>query len=124
MGKKIGLLEDDAACEEIMRYILEYEGYEVTCLNADQLDLGIPLYLDLLIVDEYVRRKTGCIICKEIKSNVETGRIPVILSSTSSFDETKASISKADAFLPKPYEIADLIYLVNNFTARDILLAN
>ena len=113
MRKKVMLLQDNEECAEIMQLILEEEGYEV--FSA----MGIPLIpkpaaCDLLIIDEFSAGKTGCEICKCLKSGKTGFNAPIVLTSTGIGLETFNADCKADFYLPKPFDIFYFVELVKS----------
>jgi two-component system response regulator VicR len=111
MRERVLLIQDNEDCTEIMRLILEEEGFEVTCLTAiEELDNVLPF--DLFIVDEFSHGKTGCEICRKLKTEDLNIDRPVLLSSTGIGLEHVSANCKADSYLSKPFDInyfADLV---------------
>lgn len=52
MGKKVLLIQDNVDCTEIMRYILEEDGFEVLSSESDEVLASTASY-HLVIVDEF-----------------------------------------------------------------------
>jgi DNA-binding response OmpR family regulator len=115
MSTKVVLIQDDKDCKEIMRYILEEEGFEVVTPDVSEILAPGSVEFDLLVVDEFAEGKTGCDICKTVKSNDETCHKSVVLSSTAIGIESLALANKADAFLSKPFDINNFINLIRRF---------
>ncbi|MDF3076576.1 MAG: response regulator [Sphingobacteriaceae bacterium] len=102
---KILVIEDDRDCLEIITYILEHDGYDVSgSLKAKAIKTARNF--DLIILDEILVGERGSNICKTLKTNPETAHIPVILISALYQVGDIAGACQADAFLSKPFEIA------------------
>ncbi|MFD2163280.1 PleD family two-component system response regulator [Paradesertivirga mongoliensis] len=121
MGRKIVLIQDDMDCQEIMRIILENDGFEVLSPPCKQeLFKANPDY-DLAIIDEYAVGKTGLQICKQLKEDEETCNIPVVLSSAGTELESAAISCHADRYLVKPFDINYFLKLVNSLPGKNHL---
>jgi two-component system, OmpR family, phosphate regulon response regulator PhoB len=116
MSKKIIVIEDDKDTLDIITYILTEEGYEV--IGAEntgpltQLHLHEPL---LILMDNRLPEGPGKDICLRLKNDPATRHFPVALVSADTKLEEIAYEGLADAFLKKPFDIEDLIHLVNRF---------
>src|SRR5579863_3467641 len=113
MKKKILIAEDDRAIIDVVKIILENEGYEV--FTADQgeivhktIDEQMP---DAVLLDIWLYGEDGGQIAKEIKGKSKTKHIPVILMSANNETEKITKQVGADDFLLKPFNIEDLLYI-------------
>lgn len=107
--KKVLIIEDDAGIQELISYILETEGFLVdTTVHNLTTDLS-PYQADLILLDEWVNKKEGHMLCKEIKQVHATQHIPVIILSTAVDIVEIARNCDADGFIPKPFDIDDVI---------------
>jgi DNA-binding response OmpR family regulator len=114
MNKKILIIEDDIDIAEALTYSLEFVGYEVSKALADSYhDVFHPKNKDnfphLVLLDILLSGKDGREICKELKSDNKTKHIPIIMMSA--YPDAHESVKKAKAndFLPKPFDINDLL---------------
>jgi DNA-binding response OmpR family regulator len=104
MGKKVMLIQDNEECTEIMRLILEEEGFEVFSWGANQ-EVSNAQNCDLLIIDEFSRGKTGCQICKQLKTGNNRFNKPIVLTSTGVGLDIFYADCDADLYLSKPFDI-------------------
>lgn len=111
MGKKVMLIQDNDECTEIMRLILEEEGLEVLSSGANQ-EIYNPYNCDLIIIDEFSKGKTGCKICKELKTGKRKFDKPIVLTSTGVGLDTFSPDCNADIYLSKPFDIEYFAKLV------------
>jgi DNA-binding response OmpR family regulator len=114
MKKKVLIAEDDKAIIEVVKIILQNEGYQV--FTADQgeivhktIDKDKP---DVVLLDIWLYGEDGGQIAKRIKTKKETQHIPVILMSANNETEKITKEVGADDFLLKPFNIDDLLYIV------------
>jgi two-component system, OmpR family, phosphate regulon response regulator PhoB len=117
MPKKIVVIEDDNDILDLIQYILEDEGYQVLPAgqtgNVDAIAAHQP---DLVLLDDRLPGEYGHVMCSRIKSNPRTQNIPVVLVSATRDLEKVAFDCKADDFLPKPFDLDDLLTLVKQYT--------
>lgn len=85
------------------------DGFEGVNQAAEQLP-------DLIISDIMMPNKNGIELCNEIKSNVKTSHIPVILltAKTSIQDQIEGINKGADAYVTKPFNLALLLTQIEN----------
>jgi len=117
MKKKILVAEDDKAIIEVVKIILESEGYEV--LTADQGEIVHKLVEkhkpDMIFMDIWLFGEDGGVIAKEIKTKSHTKNIPLVLMSANNETEKITKSVGADDFLLKPFNIDDLLYIVRKY---------
>ena len=113
MAKKVIVVEDNRDILDLIQYILEDEGYEVIS-SADGSVLGnIEQHNPALIVlDNSLTNEKGSNLCRTLKSTASTAKYPVILVSAMNEIEDIAKECLAVAFLPKPFDIKDLVEVV------------
>jgi DNA-binding response OmpR family regulator len=106
---KILIIEDDIDIQSIITHILTDEGYEVMATSHCHNE-HLTLYnADLILLDERVNKKEGHMLCKELKDIHTTQHIPVIILSTAGNIEEIARSCNADGFVPKPFDIDELV---------------
>ena len=78
-----------------------------------------PELPDLILLDNWLTDwksdANGQQLSKELKSNPKTSHIPVIIVSAVSNIEEIAEAGQADGYLRKPFDLTDLIAVVNKF---------
>lgn len=101
--------EPDSALSLLLRTTLELQGYDVT----EELDLNSTEQPAVLIIDSE-DDLSGLNFCREIKNNQNFVNTKIIVTTTV---HEKATIldAGADLYLPKPYEISDLIRWIEFF---------
>jgi DNA-binding response OmpR family regulator len=108
--KTIMIADDDPGILDAICIMLEFEGYKVYCTpdGAEILSMhgNLP---DLLLLDIWMSGIDGRDICKQLKQNPITNKLPVVMISASRDIERSALEAGADDFLAKPFEIDDLL---------------
>jgi chemotaxis family two-component system response regulator PixH len=123
MGQRVLLIQDDFDCKEVMKFILEEEGFDVITPSAEEVLAKSITDFDLVIVDEYSEGRIGCEICKELKSNDQTCKKPVLLTSTTPGLKNIAKECKADTYLVKPFDIMYFTHLIKKTIEKPLLVA-
>ena len=107
------VVEDGLTDMEILSRYLQQAGYFVisakSSLEAEEkINKNQP---DLIFLDVILPGKSGFEICRELKSNHMTSKIPVVLCSTKSSDVDKiwGTMLGADAYLAKPINQEELL---------------
>ncbi|MEB3356300.1 MAG: response regulator [Synechococcales bacterium] len=113
------LVEDSLTEASIMSRCLQEAGLRVVTVNSGedaeaQLARGVP---DLILLDVILPGQSGFELCRSLKSNPRTGRIPVVLCSTkgTEVDQIWGEMLGADAYLPKPVDRQTLMQTIEKF---------
>ncbi|PJJ84590.1 response regulator transcription factor [Mucilaginibacter auburnensis] len=110
--RRILVVDDDKDILEVIQYVLEDSGYTVeTLTNGHTLFDKIRTYKpDLIILDIMLGNMDGRILCSQIKSNVETYTIPIIMISAShALADINSPKGRPDDFISKPFDIDSLV---------------
>ena len=111
--KKILIVDDDEDILEVLNYFLTSKGFNVkthsTGLNVP--DIVLHYRPNLVLLDIRLPGKLGTEICKELRQ-LYSG-LPIILFSAHAEKEKAISISCANDFIEKPFNIQDLLDSVN-----------
>ncbi len=115
--KKVLVVDDEADILEFLQELLEQEGYTVTVTEkADYVEKlkngGLP---DLILLDVFLSGKDGRDIARQLKGRSETKHIPIIMFSAHPNAEKTAREAGANDFLPKPFEIDDLLAKIEQY---------
>lgn len=114
MGKRVLVIDDEAAISEVIRIVLECEGYVTDVLPTgehviDSMQQHMP---DVILLDFSLPGETGDKIARRLKSVNATRDIPIIMLSAHHAIEQVAYSSGVNAFLPKPFSIDDLLQII------------
>lgn len=120
--QKIYIVEDDKNIAEIEQFALKNAGYAVeTFKNAKNFDIQMKEeYPDLIILDIMLPDRDGLSILKDLRSDVGTAKIPIIMvtAKTSEMDKVKGLDQGADDYMTKPFGIMELISRVKAILRR------
>ncbi len=110
MPKTIFILEDNLDLRELYELILKDENYEIksfgTVTEFMESAHEVP---DLYLLDVMLPDGDGLQVCSELKKNLPTAHVPVIMvSAHKRGSEVKLRCPEAD-FIAKPFDIDDLI---------------
>lgn len=113
------IAEDDHGILDAMQIILEDAGYTVITMttgpSVQQVKKEKP---DLLLLDIWMSGVYGTTICKNLKSHERTKDIPIIMCSANRHTERLTKECKADDFIPKPFEMRELLEKVERYLER------
>ncbi|WP_461453299.1 response regulator [Mucilaginibacter sp.] len=115
--KKIMIADDDPGIVDAVEMILEFEGYQVTSTvdGSTVLDMRDELP-DLLLLDIWMSGEDGRDICKKLKQDPLTKKIPIIMISASRDIRQSAMDAGANDFLAKPFEMNELLQKIEELT--------
>lgn len=117
---KILVVDDDPSILDAMEVALTLEGYEVegTCKGEETFSKIKTFSPDLVLMDVYLAGIDGRDICKKIKSDVQTRKLPVVIFSA---DKSMKQVFKechADDFIGKPFKMDELYEKIKNQTSH------
>ncbi len=111
--KKIVLIEDSKVLGTALAGALKVEGIEVHWAQngVEGVSFAKSEKPDLILLDLMLPKLSGFDVCKLLKTDNDTWRIPVIVMSTLSDPESqeRAKAAGADYFIPKPYDLTDTL---------------
>jgi CheY-like chemotaxis protein len=116
------IADDESEVVQLVRMILEWEGYEVVAA-VDGLEALQRIQTDkpdLILLDVRMPKMSGLTVLEQMAAS-ETAFIPVImLSVVTTHPEVRAALQRgAVAYLSKPFELKELTRLVGKVLAMD-----
>ncbi|MBW7673945.1 response regulator [Chryseobacterium chendengshani] len=119
-NRKIMVCDDDQGILDVLQMLLESEGYDVyTEINSTNLIKEIKTQLpDLLLLDLWMPVLSGDQVLKAIRATQEFKTLPVIVLSASVDGSSIASNAGATDFVPKPFDMDDLIAKIKELLRR------
>ncbi len=110
------VVDDDPGILDALRFLFEDEGYRVQTSEkgdyAESLRDGNGDLPDLIVLDVLLSGKDGRTICRKLKGQDETRRIPIVMVSAHPDAERSVKEVGADAFVANPFSIPDLLATV------------
>jgi len=116
---KILVVENDSALAEMLADLLTFYGYQFRIYSDAEEILPLVEYKpDLVLTDFLLSLVNGGELCSQIKRNKATANLPVIIYSA--FPKVILSLGDygCDAFIPKPFELDDLIHKIEELLAK------
>jgi two-component system, OmpR family, alkaline phosphatase synthesis response regulator PhoP len=121
-GASVLVVEDEQDVAELIRFNLHKEGYEVTVVGngADGVRHAREGKPDVILLDIMVPDLNGWEVCRRLKQDGETRRIPIIMV-TGRVDEGDKVLGfelGADDYVTKPFSPRELVARVRAVTRR------
>lgn len=119
MSKRILVVDDDEGILEVVKCVLEMEGYTVITSNDSR-----PIFTllnqkpEIILLDVLLSGEDGRDIARKLKSHHDTKDIPVIMMSAHPNAQASTKEAGADAFIPKPFDIDSLLHTVEKYVQK------
>lgn len=120
LQKKILICDDDEGIVEVMRIILEDNGYQVKTLNNGKAihKKTLEYSPDIIFLDIWMPGIDGREVTKLLKSDKQTAQLPIVVISALNDTKKIAQEVRADDFLEKPFDMTDLLNMVEKYTSK------
>jgi len=109
---KILLVEDEKNIAKVVAYNLEREGYQVAAARDGEEALAKTRKEnpDLVILDLMLPKLDGLEVCRQLKGDPKTARIPIIMltAKTQEADRVVGLELGADDYVAKPFSVREL----------------
>ncbi len=117
--KRILVADDDLGIVEALQVLLEDAGYIVkTTTDGTTVQTDISAFSpDVVLLDIWMSGQNGHDICKRLKEETTTRRIPVIMISANRDTARISQDCGADDYVAKPFEIDELLSKVQKYAA-------
>jgi DNA-binding response OmpR family regulator len=114
--KTVLVIEDEDFISSLIARALKKEGYSVIVTSdfASSIRIIDSAVVDLVVSDVMLPFTGGMEIVEHIKGNKKLEHIPIILVTGMDKDILFASKVKAEAILSKPFDMNQLVALVNS----------
>lgn len=119
--KKVLVIDDEGDLLKLTKTRLEANGYRVLMLGSGDhaLEYVKAEKPDLILLDIVMPGKNGCDVCRELKADKDTGKIPVIVFTAQYPEEEYVKINSgeigADDYILKPFESESLLAKIKFF---------
>lgn len=115
---RVLVADDDPAIVDVIKIVLEDEGYQVTTTvdgaTVKKVHRDLP---HLILLDIWMSGMDGREIARQLKRQPATRHIPIVMISANRDTERMAREAGADGFLAKPFDINDLVALARRHLA-------
>ena len=117
--KKILIVDDEADILEILKFVLESQGYEcITASDGEEgLNLAREVKLDLIILDVMMPKINGYKISRVLKYDNKYKNIPILMITARSQEEDKiiGEQTGADEYITKPFNVDFVVEKVKSY---------
>src|ERR1700677_1011243 len=128
MRQKVLVVEDEGDIRELLRYNLAQEGFAVeeAADGAEALDRIARRAPDLLVLDLMLPRMSGLELCRRMRSNPETARLPILVVTAkgAEVDRILGLEMGADDYVVKPFSPREVVARVKAFLRRTLARPN
>jgi two-component system phosphate regulon response regulator PhoB len=124
MGSRILVVEDETDLAELVAFNLRGAGHDVTVAHDGNTALAEiqRSQPDLLVLDVMLPDVSGLEVCRRLRRNPQTVRLPVIMltARTDEVDRVVGFEVGADDYVPKPFSPRELVLRVEAILRRTI----
>lgn len=122
MDAKILVVEDERDIVELLKYNLQQEDFEVDTVRngTDALQRAVDNPPDLILLDLMLPEVDGLIVCRLLKNDPRTKKIPIIMltAKTDESDRVTGLELGADDYITKPFSPREVVLRVNAVLRR------
>ena len=120
MNQRLLLVEDETTLSLLLRERLEREGFFVeTCTNGEEgLTLALKGSFDILLLDIKLPGRNGFDVCRELRRHGLNVPILMLTARGDVKDRVKGLNLGADDYLPKPFEVSELLARIRALLRR------
>ncbi len=122
MDAKILIVEDERDIVDLLRYNLKQENFEVDVVRngADVLPRAVDNPPDLILLDLMLPEVDGLIVCRLLKNDPRTKKIPIIMltAKTDEQDRVTGLELGADDYITKPFSPREVVLRINAVLRR------
>jgi CheY-like chemotaxis protein len=116
-------IEDTSEQRDLVAFFLELNGYQVSLANngVEGLAQARKLHPDLILLDLGMPKMDGFQVMEEMRNDESLKDIPVVVISAwaAAKHQEQAEAAGAQAFITKPFELADVLATVHRFVLPD-----
>jgi DNA-binding response OmpR family regulator len=118
--KRVMIADDDPGILDAVEAMLEFGGYQVSSTpnGATLLDIKDD-FPDLLLLDIWMPGTDGRDVCKQLKAQESSRRMPIIMISASTELERSAKEAGADDFMEKPFDMDELLQKIEYYLNKE-----
>jgi CheY-like chemotaxis protein len=112
-GPSVLVVDDEPQVVWVLQFSLEYEGYETYTANngVEALDRIAEHHPQLMVLDVMMPRMDGWTVLERLLElpREERPRVVMVTALASLRDRAKAAELGADAYVPKPFDVDELL---------------
>ena len=117
---KIVVVDDEQAVRDSLRRSLSFNGYDIAIAEDGEqaLDVIEKEQPDLVILDVMMPKMDGLEVCRHLRSHGDDRPILVLTARDGVSDRVAGLDAGADAYLPKPFALEELLARVRSLLRR------
>ena len=121
-ARRVLLVDDDTANLEVLGDVLRSEGYTVVCARngAEAMACLRSADPDVVMLDYVMPTMDGATMCAKLKGDESTRGIAILMTSGLPEDMVRPRCQLYDAFLQKPYDVADVLGTLERLAHRGV----
>ena len=116
------VIDDEKDLLELVRYNLEKEHLDVITASDGQsgLEIGLKHKPDLVVLDLMMPGMNGLEVCKQLRGDARTSRVPIIMltAKAAETDKIVGLEMGADDYITKPFSVRELLARVRAVLRR------
>ncbi len=118
---RILIIDDDPGIGEMLKTLLEFDGYEALVLDKpmEAGEIILDYKPDLIILDVRLSGVDGTDVCRDLKKEKHTKNVPILMMSALNGAAELCANAGANGFISKPFEMEDLLEKVKTNLSRD-----
>jgi two-component system alkaline phosphatase synthesis response regulator PhoP len=113
MSQRVLVVEDETNIQELLKYNLEKNGYNVIVADngVDGLEEALANVPDIILLDLMLPGLDGLEVCKRLRMEKRTKKVPILMLTAKSeeLDKVLGLELGADDYITKPFSIKELI---------------
>ncbi len=117
MGNKILIVDDDRNMNDLLKILLELDGFSITTVldGTVVLQRAAQVRPDVILMDVHIGGQHGLDILRDLRQHAELAATPVIMSSGMALED-ECLQAGANEFILKPYPPEQLTALLKKVT--------
>ena len=119
---KILAIDDDSTTLQLLDFFLTKHKYEVTVSpnGADGIKKAQEIMPDLILLDVMMPQMDGIEVCKKLRADEKTAKIPILFLSALSQDVEvmRGLMAGSDGYIVKPFELDNLLEQIEKLISR------
>jgi CheY-like chemotaxis protein len=121
-ARRVLLVDDDTANLEVLGDVLRAEGYAVVCARngAEAMACLRSANPDVVMLDYVMPMMDGATMAGKLKGDDTTRDIGILMTSGLPEDMVRPRCQLYDAFLQKPYDVADVLSTLERLTHKGV----
>jgi two-component system, OmpR family, alkaline phosphatase synthesis response regulator PhoP len=123
VSKKILIVDDEMTVRRLVKRLLSKEYAVIEAENGvEAIDIAKSQKPDLILMDMMMPKMDGLSACYEIKQDVSTRQIPVVMLTAITHDLNKRlseNVMGANGYITKPFNAVELISTIRELLNSD-----